>query len=544
MVALPATAKMTATVDRNVVSELDLITFTLRVENTSTTESPNFSAIARDFDIVQQSGPNRSSKISIINGVQQSESFTEWHLTLRPRRQGEFQIPAFRLGGEVSQPITVRVTEASAAAQNQMNQFVFFETSVSKSSVYVQEELIYTVRLYYVDAISGDFPAPPRLENAVIETIENERRFESIVDNRRFFVLEKKYAIYPQRSGSLEIPREAFSGTRGRGNFFSSRERVGAVSEGHRLRVKPRPAAFSGTHWLPASNVSMSETWKGNLDELVVGEPINREITLNVSGVAASLLPPMTTADIDGAKTYQDPPNTESTPTDEGMRAVLTTTIGVVPTREGSIEIPEVRIPWWNTSSDRQEVAVIPARRLEVNAGVMPSVSVPPASSVATSPGVPAVPASATATNLWPYLTLLLGVLWLITLRQWHVARRQSTKAEVPEQPLDHSDEHRAYQQLESACHNSDPSAASTALYRWARFRFPQISSLQELCTIAADPELDEAIRSLELCLYAGDPDTSRNWQGGNLLAATSRLRNESSDPETGRMLPPQLNPL
>ena len=127
-------ATLTATVDRSQISDLDLVTYTLRLEDATTSESPSFSAIERSFDIIQQSGPNRSSRITIVNGRQEAESYTEWVLTLRPKRQGQLQIPAIRVGSEVAQPITVSVTEASAVARRRMDQFVFFETEVDKET--------------------------------------------------------------------------------------------------------------------------------------------------------------------------------------------------------------------------------------------------------------------------------------------------------------------------------------------------------------------------------------------------------------------------
>ena len=246
---------VTATVDQNQISEFDVLTLTIRVTDQGSTE-PDFRALENDFTIINQQSQHNSS-ISLINGRQTSRSYVDYQVTLRPTRQGNLLIPAITVGTERTNPISIRVVAQSQAARNQMQQILFFETLVDRDEVYVQAQLLYTVRLYYADSISGDFPAAPDLPNAMVEIIENERRFETVVNNRRYYVLEKRYAIFPQQSGPLVLAPETFVGTRGRGGLFSSRERVNAVSSGHTLSVLPVPASFQDKRWLPAQSLTI-----------------------------------------------------------------------------------------------------------------------------------------------------------------------------------------------------------------------------------------------------------------------------------------------
>ena len=49
-------AAVTATVDRNTISEFDLLTLTIRVSGGEPDRAPDFSAISRDFDIYASYG--------------------------------------------------------------------------------------------------------------------------------------------------------------------------------------------------------------------------------------------------------------------------------------------------------------------------------------------------------------------------------------------------------------------------------------------------------------------------------------------------------
>ena len=406
---------VTATVDQNQISEFDVLTLTIRVTDQGSTE-PDFRALENDFTIINQQSQQNSS-ISLINGRQTSRSYVDYQVTLRPTRQGNLLIPAITVGTERTNPIGIRVIAQSQAARNQMQQILFFETLVDRDEVYVQAQLLYTVRLYYADSISGDFPAAPDLPNAMVEIIENERRFETVVNNRRYYVLEKRYAIFPQQSGPLVLAPETFVGTRGRGGLFSSRERVNAVSSGHTLSVLPVPASFQDKRWLPAQSLTIDAVLNRPDSPLVVGDPINRVVTLKGAGVTAALLPELSFGDTDGARLYIDQPVVEELASEQGLAAESVVTIGIVPTQAGTLALPDINVYWWNTEERRQEVAVLPGVNLAIGA----------APQAAPALGAATVPQPLSLDNaeivllrqqlqwaIWVAVVLL--VVWLLTL--------------------------------------------------------------------------------------------------------------------------------
>ena len=71
-----ASAQLSVTVDRTQITEADLLRLSIRVDDATTAKNPDFSALERDFDILAASGPNQSSRISIVNGRQTSEVHT------------------------------------------------------------------------------------------------------------------------------------------------------------------------------------------------------------------------------------------------------------------------------------------------------------------------------------------------------------------------------------------------------------------------------------------------------------------------------------
>lgn len=539
-----ALASLSVVVDRTQITDADLLELTVRVENATTAANPDFRALERDFDIVQRSGPNQSSRISIINGRQTSEVFVSWELRLRPKRLGTLTIPAFRIGSDTSQPIAIQVARQSEAMKRKMSQLVFFDTSVNTNETYVQGQIIYTIKLYYVENISGDFPPVPTVPDAVVETIESEKRYDAITNGRRYYVLEKRYGIYPQKSGDLTIPAQTFTGYRVASGFFSTREPVLTRSESHDITVKAKPAEFTGEHWLPATNVTITEGWVNGPPNFTVGEPVNRSIEIAASGVAASLLPPLPDMNIEGAKTYQDPPVEEQNVTPEGINASQTIVIGIVPTRPGTLELPEIEIPWWNTNTDKLEIARIPAQSFDVAPSPRGEVQTPTTvTENNTTMAQPAIPGQAAKESnpYWRYATFALLALWLLTAMAWFaLSRRTADPVKQPKGPVapGHDEVLKA---LKAACAENDASNAQKQLMQWGRSKYGRANSLQGLAQQAGSTELKEAIAELEQSFYA--PGASGGWQGQKLWQVVQSLDKEKHRATQSTNLAPGLNP-
>ncbi|MFT7221023.1 MAG: hypothetical protein ACI8Z1_002644, partial [Candidatus Azotimanducaceae bacterium] len=467
----------------------------------------------------------------------------DYLLVLRPKRQGSLTIPSIGAGNSRTEPISLRVQAQTQSQKQRMRQFVFFETQVDTKETYVQGQILYSVRLFYSDAIGGDFPLAPALVDAIIENIENEKRFESIVDGRRYYVLEKQYAIFPQKSGELLIPRERFVGTRGRGGMFSQRQRVTAMSESHTVNVKPVPAEFAGQYWIPAESLSIHESWAEAPPVFRVGEPVNRTLTIKAGGIPHTLLPVFQDVAIDGAKVYADPPDAQNRPAADGITALQQTTLGIVPTKSGSITLPEIRIPWWNTRSNREEIAVIPESTFEV----MPAANQAFVAPIAMQTPQIQEGIDVTMTGVaktWQWMSICLALLWILSTWQWIIARRKLRALQHQDAPDLHiqnlsPDEQSAYAKLKSACRVNDSQAAHRLLFLWGKARFPSVQSINDVLTQA--PELKEPAQALEAFLFAGE--SASHWEGKKLIKTVTVLRSATSQKTKRTVLAEQLNP-
>ena len=553
-------AGFTATVSQTTLSELDIISLTLRSDDPSVRFEPDLNPLYEDFEVLNTSRSTRQS-MTIVNGQRTVEATIDWNISIKPKRAGNLTIPSIKLGSASSNPINLRVLPASGSSIKRTNEKVFLESSVDKSETFVQAGIIYTISLFYSESLAGDFPPAPSINDAVIEIIENEKRFKRVINGMEYHVLQKRYAIFPQKSGSLTIPRATFSGYINAGGFglFSDRRPVSVASDSHNINVQPRPSSWPrGAAWLPAEDLAIGESWSSDPPVFRVGEPVNRILTISATGLPASILPATPDLTIPGVKIYKDPPETTETATSQGIVSLRAEVIGLVPVTPGRIELPEIRIPWWNTKTNRMEEAVIKKQTYQV---LQAEDSFDTQHSAITTSANSGQPETSSLTpeqgrnffsidNFWFYATVVLALAALsMRVRLTGLPAKFSSASGSPfkQETADAGNESRLYKNFVMACHKASPHDMRAALYLWAKQVHPEISSLADFAGRLKDDadrqELLNRLNRLETSLYGSSKSDFTAQDANALLSIMAGIRkNLAQRKDTSQDLPP-LNP-
>ena len=368
--AFSATAQeIEVSVDRYELARGETLTYTIRVFEQRQGMQLDLTPLTENFDVL---GTRTSSQIRSINGT--VESWTDYIVTLFPLTEGDLEIPSLTINNARTDPITISVVNQGPRS-NQSSEELFLEIEVNKDSIYVQEQLLFTVRLFYtINGIRNPQFTELEMPDTVIQLIGSPNQYEKLIDGVRYGVYEKRYVIFPQRSGPLEIPDILFRGevTDGSSNFVFrnlNTRRVTAFIDGMTVDVKQRPAAAANSPvWLPVSGLTLEDSWAPDTDELQIGDSVVRTITMVAEGLDGAVLPPFGTTDLDGANTYPDPSEIDRTFVSGAIVGTRVETMTIVPTVDGNLEIPEIAIPWWNIDTDQLQVTTVPAKTLTIGA--------------------------------------------------------------------------------------------------------------------------------------------------------------------------------
>ena len=519
-------ANLSATVDRARLNEGETLDLILETDNATEFGMPDLEPLKQQFEIVSTRQENRLSSLS-----GKARSSTRWIITLLPQQSGYVVIPPLRLGEAQSQPITLQVIKAAPSTNGHLAP-IFIDSHLDQESVYVQAQVVLTLRIYHSVSLYNDSSLTPlNMPNARVEQLGDARTFETDVNGIRHGVIELRYAIFPQKSGEMSIPPQVFSATpalrdKGYTPFGPRPGKLTRVSSPQiPLDVKPRPASWpADAPWLPARELSLTEAWNPEPHKARVGDSLTRSIMLRAQGLSSAQLPPLTIADSPGLRRYPDQPQQHNEVNDKGLSGSREESEALVPSQSGRISLPEVRVLWWNTQADRLETASLPARVLDVASN--------PSLEVDTPVGAPGRSGEQHDGQLWPWqlacsllaLTTALGFgLW------WHARRQPAIVPTAQTGPSPHT----LLDDLKRACQANDPQATRQALDAWAR------QQPETLADMAARFEpLSAAMDGLNGALYS---ETGHQWQGESLWKAIRSLPapEAAAHPQEASPLPP-----
>lgn len=524
-----------AQVDRTTIGDGETLQLILTVRGGDGGRDPDVEPLNKDFEVL---GSHQANRIQIVNG--RSDSTKEWRFVLAPKRTGTLTIPALRLGALRSQPLSVTVRKAASGTQGK-NRDIVLEASVDTDSPFVQAQVVLTLRLLHNVALREAALGKLALADAVVERLGDDVNFRVERDGKTFEGIERRYAVFPQRSGSLTIPPITLTAKvpdrRSRTmdsldpfgdpfNLLQPLQSIRVRSNEIVLNVRPPPASAQGGAWLPATDLTLEESWSTEPPALRVGEPVTRTLTLRADGLTAAQLPVIEPGHWEGAKVYTDQPTLQTEPGRDGIVGTSQLKWAVVPSQEGKIVLPEVRIPWWDSRSHQLKAAVLPARTLEVlaaaggtTAGTTPLAMETPAATAASQMPLMQGDDAGAHSQPWRLISIALAVLWLATLLLWLRDRRlMVAHAVMPGHAAKHQSRIVARLVLQQACKRADLNAIRDAVLTLAASRWPE-DPPRSLAATAARVEgvARDALVDLEARLYGTQSGT---WKPQTFLKA------------------------
>ncbi|MCF6266472.1 MAG: BatD family protein [Desulfuromusa sp.] len=524
-----------AVADRDRIAAGESLQLELRVGGHPDME-PDLSSLQKSWDILNRS---QSSQMQITNG--HFSRSVVYRLTLMPKTEGTVTIPAICFGANCTIPLPIDVAIRSTSSHGSTAPLLL-ETEVTPKTVVTQGQLVLKVRLLRrVELLDGQLNEPqPSGVAVVVKKLGNDRSYEIRRNGLLYKVIERDYAIFPQGSGTLQIPALQFDGTVADGNsrfdpFGRQGRRVRQRSQPLQVEVLPPPADLGSRPWIPATAVTLQDDWQQQVPQLVVGEPATRTLRLSARGVPAAQLPELQPALPSGFKSYPDQPRREDRLTNSGVTGLVEQKIALVPTQPGHYQLPAIDLDWWDVVSEQWQHLHLAALSVDVapsptvvagsapigtgsvsevaaNAALPPLQKLPPASFSTVPPVGKAISPYA---SFWPWVSLALALGWLLTLVLLLRYRRHLqpvTEAESKD-GLPTLTEKAARQAVLRAARTHDPQATRQALVQWCQILYPEAPPgvYEQFCKTVAPAGLKQELENLDLSLYG---DSGQTWNG------------------------------
>jgi hypothetical protein len=400
-------AAVQSEIDRTTVSTNEPLTLNIVSDSPQSGAQPDLSPLRKDFSLL---GSDVARETSIVDGTRSDR--VHWTIRLMPLHAGAIEIPSLAVGSDRTASIDVTVSPPSptALAEAATHAFLEIDTIPPGQSSFVQQSIPYTVRLFVDGTVQGGALDAPQSADAAIEQVGQDKRYTTRRHGHDYNVIERRYVISPEKSGTLTITPPTFQGTAVipassssdattddddpaadmmsrmlRGSPFANDPmlrggmlaRLGAPQEtrpltaqapGLKLAVKPRPAAAQG-NWFPAQGVILHDSWQDAAPQFHVGEPVTRVITIEARGAAGSQIPTLAPDAPANVRLYPESADNQTRIDGDEVVGVSQQKITYIPSAPGPLDSPSVHLAWWDTTAGVQRTETLPAIQFTVAPG-------------------------------------------------------------------------------------------------------------------------------------------------------------------------------
>ena len=522
--SVPLEAAVQAELDRNRITEGETVTLTILTDDPRQNLDTDFSALDQNFQILDR---RSETQLSIVNGRQ--TAVVRLLLTLEPKSEGVFVIPSLKFGSDSTQAISVQVDPAPELEPgSQPPVFIEVEITPAEGPYFVHAQVGLIVRVFYQQNLTEAAISQPEPSPAAVRLLQ-ETPYQAERGGERYRVLERNYAVFPERSGELTIPPMQLTGRlveRRTSNVWQPAvrgRRVRVESEALQLLIEPKPVEFSGAQWQPARDYRLTQQVSSG-DVLRVGEPVTRTVIIDAIGLEENMIVEPVWPELPGSRIYPDQPQGITRDDGQWVLGHKEFRYAVVPEQEGELVLPELKVEWWDTQNNQARTAILDAHTVFVQPSAL--VPTPVQTAVPTGTATEGVASSNGSgargePTYWRWLALLFAMLWLLTLFvAWKLTgRKRDRKADSASGIPIAENEAEMLASLEQACKSGDIRRTRRALQYWLRDFGPLEGngSLLEFAAELGDPAIRDSICALDSNGFrpASETEPEINWNGG-----------------------------
>ena len=356
-------------------------------------------------------------------------------------------------------------------------------------------------------------------------------RLNETIQGRAFSGQRYELSLFPWQAGTISVPSipVAVEVSRWGDNGGKTSQRLQTPQAAFAVNTPPGAEGIQGLISTP--DLKAVQRWVPEQQNFKVGEAIKRTIEFSGRDISGMAFTPLRFDATEMVSVYAAQPRVDDRFERGTLSGTRVETVTYVFTMEGTVELPEIVVPWWDIDQNELKQAVLPALTLEIT----------PSPMATTAESDRAASKNSRTLSRWMAAALaVLALIVILTIRfrdrfrhawgQW-----QQTRLE---------DEHCYFRQFVKVARSNDPNATYNRLMRWLDriHNGPEAARLDEFLRHYGD---EASLIETDRLQQALDKANS-GWAGKPLVAsmrlARRRWRQIESTTPADLSLPP-LNP-
>jgi hypothetical protein len=355
-------------------------------------------------------------------------------------------------------------------------------------------------------------------------------RLNETVDGSEYTGQRYEMSLFPQRGGTITVPPMDAELELSQWGEKAGKSSQPVQIPGVAFEAKVPPGAEKLPGIISTTEFTARQQWDSDSLKFTVGEAVKRTIELSAEDVSAMAFAPLVFSRIDGLGVYTVEPIVEDSYVRGSLKGKRIEVVTYVFEREGSFELPEVTIWWWDLGRKALQKNVLPSLQASVSGG--------PSSGNDSAVDDAAEIAGQTGTRM-----LLSGIVFLIFLAVVAWRFRAPLQSRWQTWKRDRNLTEKAYfKRLGEACRRNDAKASYNHLMAWLNRQAPggSAASLRQFLDVADSATLATAVGELESELFRKVAEDKKQtaWSGRELYNELIRCRRNLIRTKAARFSP------
>ena len=347
----------------------------------------------------------QSSSFTNVNGkTSQSVSYT-WTATLRAQTEGSYNFGPITVGGVKSNTVAYAIGAPMPEQQGPVNRNsgaqrnvdpdkpeyigkgdgnLFMRAEVTQSSAYVNQAILYTVKLYSTyDAIKFiGATASPKFDGFVVEEskdISTSLEYETYNGKTYATAIIARYIIFPQHEGKLTVKGNTYTVSVDQREYYRD-PFWGHLSTSKPLQLNVTPNELTvNVKSLPSP---VPADFSGGVGQFTISSslPAQKFVTNQVSSIVYNVegtgnikyitLPDLQNLYPSELEVYTPTSDSKVNVGRTNVSGTVTFDYSFMPLEWGNFRIPDIKLVYFNPSSGRYETSVARGYEIAVERGV------------------------------------------------------------------------------------------------------------------------------------------------------------------------------
>lgn len=231
-----------------------------------------------------------------------------------------------------------------------MAQNIIAYATVSPSDAYIGQPVRLTVSVY----TSTWFTSGIDLGNIQIDdaltvyfrSVSNSKQFSG----KNYAGVSFYYNVFPTQEGQLTIPSLSIQVESPKPGGYKGLKRT-VKTKPKSLNIKPVPLGYSPNNWLVSTYLNVSQKWSIALDDIKVGDVVQRTINRSAGSTMSEFIPVTTWDSISGVSIYPKRARVNTKKSKTAISASRSETVNYLFEKEGEVLLPSMEYMYWNSGT-------------------------------------------------------------------------------------------------------------------------------------------------------------------------------------------------